>query len=274
MAPGTWKLTAVSIGKTTSTSVAIPDNVTFKVLPPNPVVVHIEFPKSVRAGEQFVLKASFEKIPKSSFPECELLLIESIHHVWPDGRNQGSYDVGLQPPVLTPDQLSYTMSTLLPPDYPAGTLEGTLEIVASNTLHRHVPFCLTPPHVIRLEKFTLACFVLALSTLMPVANAGTCPAFGADTDCGVIITITDTGATVSFTGQGPYDSVEDTLVGVVNNSKLPIRSIVVTSGQPVFAFDGDGIDTYGAPGNPMDSTGYGGQTVISRGSTRHRHQEP
>jgi hypothetical protein len=115
--------------------------------------------------------------------------------------------------------------------------------------------------VLRFKITSCACtiaWLAALTVSESFANAATCPAFGADTDCGVIITITDTGATVSFTGQGPYDSIEDTLVGVVNNSKVPIRAIVITSGQPVFALDGDGIDTYGAPGNAMDTTRYGG----------------
>lgn len=90
-----------------------------------------------------------------------------------------------------------------------------------------------------------------------LANAQ-CPAVGADTGCGPVITVTNTGATVSFTGQGPYDGFDDTLVGVVNNSSLPINSLGLSSGLNIFAFDGDGIDTYGIPGNGQDSTGYGG----------------
>jgi hypothetical protein len=95
-----------------------------------------------------------------------------------------------------------------------------------------------------------------------------CPAFGNDSDCGTVITITGSGSSVSFTGQGPYDGIEDTLVGVVNNSSYTINSINLSSGftiggltfggQNIFGFDGDGINTYGAPGNSKDSTGYGG----------------
>jgi hypothetical protein len=73
------------------------------------------------------------------------------------------------------------------------------------------------------------------------ALAGTCPAVGIDTDCGAIITITDKSASVTFTGQGPYDNIEDTLVGVVNNSKQTISSIGLRSALNIFAFDGDGI---------------------------------
>jgi hypothetical protein len=88
--------------------------------------------------------------------------------------------------------------------------------------------------------------------------ANVCPPVGADTDCGTIITVSDTGTKVTHTGQGPYDSIEDTLVGVVNNSKQPIAKLGLRSAQTVFGFDGDGIDTYGVAGNSSDSTGYGG----------------
>ena len=70
----------------------------------------------------------------------------------------------------------------------------------------------------------------------------------------IILTIIDIGTggnpcpmgqcvTVTNTGQGPYDTIEDTLVGVVNNSQVPISSMALTSpaGLPAFAFDGDGI---------------------------------
>ncbi|HUO37029.1 MAG TPA: hypothetical protein VMU34_03920 [Mycobacterium sp.] len=91
------------------------------------------------------------------------------------------------------------------------------------------------------------------------ANAATvCPAIGGDTDCGVVITINDAGAQVSVTGQGPYDGADDTLVGVVNNSKRPLRSLILSSSSDIFGFDGDGLTSYGGAGNASDSTGYGG----------------
>lgn len=73
------------------------------------------------------------------------------------------------------------------------------------------------------------------------ASPSPCPAVGADTTCGVIITITDAGATPVATNQPPYDTIEDTLVGVVNNSSIPISSIALTSNLDIFGFDGDGI---------------------------------
>ncbi len=48
----------------------------------------------------------------------------------------------------------------------------------------------------------------------------------------------------------------------------------MTSTNNIFGFDGDGIDTYGAPSNPMDNTGYGGPkayfTNINAGQTSGR----
>lgn len=101
--------------------------------------------------------------------------------------------------------------------------------------------------------------VLAASAFAErLANAATCPAFGYDTDCGTIITVTDNGLTIASTGQGPYDGNDDTLVGVVNNSSKSINALGLKSLNPIFAFDGDGVDRYGAPGNVDDTSGYGG----------------
>src|SRR5258708_38071 len=78
--------------------------------------------------------------------------------------------------------------------------------------------------------------LIALATPRPAMAASVCPAVGADTDCGVIITITDKGATVTGTGQGPYDGIEDTLVGVVNKSKIPIKALGLSSAKTIFGF--------------------------------------
>src|SRR4051794_13319386 len=105
------------------------------------------------------------------------------------------------------------------------------------------------------------CYVKCSPTLLAAALAvsqfivnAQCPAVGANSNCGVVLTILDIGSgrgTCSSTNcisisnnQGPYDSSDDTLVGVVNNSKVPIASLKLTSGQPIFGFDGDGLCTY------------------------------
>src|SRR5579859_1017093 len=98
-------------------------------------------------------------------------------------------------------------------------------------------------------------------TSAPVSAATVCPAFGHDTDCGTILTISDTGLNIQTTGQGPYDGIDDTLVGVVNNSSQPVFALGLRSTNNIFGFDGDGVDTYGAPGNSADTTGYGGPSA-------------
>jgi hypothetical protein len=110
--------------------------------------------------------------------------------------------------------------------------------------------------------FLIAIFFLSFSAIARSNANAQCPPVGADSDCGIIITIDDTGATVTATGQPPYDGDDDTLIGVVNNSKLPITSLVLKSALNIFAFDGDGIDVYGVEGNASDPTGYGGPNAF------------
>jgi hypothetical protein len=65
------------------------------------------------------------------------------------------------------------------------------------------------------------------------------------------------------TDPGPYDGSDDTYIGVINNSSAPITSFHLTSAtQDIAGFDGDGIDTFGAPSNTTDTTGYGGPNAF------------
>lgn len=113
-----------------------------------------------------------------------------------------------------------------------------------------------------LRTLLLLTLFLLVTSGHSASARGVCPAVGKDTDCGIIITVTDTGASLSVTGQPPYDDIEDTLVGVVNNSSQPIRSLGLNATLAIFSFDGDGIDTFGIPGNSSDSTGYGGPNAF------------
>jgi hypothetical protein len=67
--------------------------------------------------------------------------------------------------------------------------------------------------------------------------------------------------------QGPYDSVEDTLIGVQNNSRASITSLplAATTGKALFGFDGDGLcSTFNGlqlVGCPFGPTGYEGPGV-------------
>lgn len=111
-------------------------------------------------------------------------------------------------------------------------------------------------------KWTGALIAAAMGATLGSASAATFPNFGADTNNtpGFTITITNSGITVTNNHQAPYDSTEDTYIGVINNSSGTINSLNLTTAAGAFGFDGDGIDTYGAvkvSGNP-DTTGYGG----------------
>lgn len=114
-------------------------------------------------------------------------------------------------------------------------------------------------------RFLHTAAAVALGLAVPYAlHAATCPAYGSATlGCDLTITVTDSGTTVatgpsySLAG-GTYDGSDDTLIGITNNSSSSLKSINLSSNTDIFGFDGDGIDTYGAPSNSSDTSGYGG----------------
>jgi hypothetical protein len=94
------------------------------------------------------------------------------------------------------------------------------------------------------------------ASLAPEPPFTQCPAVGQDTSCGILIVIDTDGSLRVFydPSQGPYDGIEDTLVGVVNNSSKTVLSIPLYGGGDIFGFDGDGIcgiDPNSDPNNPM-----------------------
>jgi hypothetical protein len=105
----------------------------------------------------------------------------------------------------------------------------------------------------------------------PQAPFTECPAVGADTSCGVLIQVSDSGASVfSDPSQGPYDGVDDTLSGVVNASSKSVRSIALSSDTDLFGFDGDGLCTFSfaqSAGCPYGPTGYEGPNTSFSGIT-------
>jgi PEP-CTERM motif len=104
-----------------------------------------------------------------------------------------------------------------------------------------------------------------------------CPAVGLDTNgCELLITVlavNGSGAATSFTvataspDQGPFDGVEDTLLGITNSAAGTLTSIFLTggAGSGIFGFDGDGACPAGnyTPGptaaqcGTANPTGYG-----------------
>lgn len=122
-------------------------------------------------------------------------------------------------------------------------------------------------------RFTCAAAgaVVLLGALMPVAVAqaaatptppfNQCPAVGEDTSCEILLVV-NPDHTISVLGdpnEGPYDGSDDTLVGIVNNSKAAVPAITVTGpGSGLSLLDGDGLCTYGLSGCPFGPTGYEG----------------
>lgn len=104
----------------------------------------------------------------------------------------------------------------------------------------------------------------------PSPQSGVCPAIGtlapSTTTCNVQI-FAGPGGTFTTIGPNlgnPYDGIEDTLVGIINNSGQTLLSLSFTgnTSPPLFGFDGDGSQAYGAAGGAPDTTGYGGQTSL------------
>src|SRR5215813_2963875 len=116
----------------------------------------------------------------------------------------------------------------------------------------------------------LGCGVALLAAASGMAQAPTppfrqCPPIGLNTGCAVLITFQKDGKPRVDVdpSQGPFDGIEDTSVGVQNNSNRPIFSISLKGSTIVFGFDGDGL--CGASprpaGCPFGPTGYEGPRV-------------
>lgn len=69
-----------------------------------------------------------------------------------------------------------------------------------------------------------------------------CPPIGADASCAILVVVTDSGIQVATdSSQGPFDQIEDTLIGVQNNSSGTVFSLPLSAATPIFSFDGDGL---------------------------------
>lgn len=99
-----------------------------------------------------------------------------------------------------------------------------------------------------------------LATATPTAPFTECPPVGADTSCALLVQVTDSGVTIlQDVSQGPYDGIEDTLIGVLNQSSEDLGHLSLGSNTDLFGFDGDGICFYNFdPGCPFGPTGYEG----------------
>src|SRR5437016_1787997 len=77
-------------------------------------------------------------------------------------------------------------------------------------------------------------FLTSISVMAIAPTTSPCPALGADTSCAVLIIFNPDGSPTikKDPSQGPYDRIEDTLVGVQNNSNKPIFAISISSSVP------------------------------------------
>lgn len=118
--------------------------------------------------------------------------------------------------------------------------------------------------------------VLAACSAMPQAALADpappfsqCPAVGADTSCALLIHVRADGQTGVYgdPSQGPFDGIEDTLIGVQNDSSAAVSNLplTATTGKALFGFDGDGLCAFGVTGCPFGPTGYEGPGVSFSG---------
>jgi PEP-CTERM motif-containing protein len=87
-----------------------------------------------------------------------------------------------------------------------------------------------------------------------------CPPVGADSGCEFLITVNANGTTsvAADSTQGPYDSSDDTLVGVLNNSSSTVTSLPLMSSQNIFGFENDGACSGTFSPNPPAAQCQGG----------------
>jgi len=88
----------------------------------------------------------------------------------------------------------------------------------------------------------------ATTTVPPFTE---CPAVGYGLTCALVVNVTNTGTQILSdpTGGtkpndpvlGAYDGVEDTLIGLVNDSTAPVSMVNLSSTLTAFAFDDDGV---------------------------------
>jgi hypothetical protein len=118
----------------------------------------------------------------------------------------------------------------------------------------------------RVRFAAIAGMLLGVGIASPALAAITWPGYGNDTLGPTTIITINSNLTVTVgagpSSQGPYDGSEDTYIGVVNNSSQTVNSLGLSAphANDIFGFDGDGIDTFGAPSNSSDTSdgGYGG----------------
>jgi hypothetical protein len=120
-----------------------------------------------------------------------------------------------------------------------------------------------------LKHYLMASAMLSVATLAGGSvNAAPCPNINGVTTCNVVITAGPGGSfSTAVPNPNPYDGSDDNLVGIINNSGSTITSLsfIGSGGGGLFAFDGDGLQSFNAAaGGAPDGTGYGGKVSAAR----------
>ena len=144
----------------------------------------------------------------------------------------------------------------------------TPQLASADQKNPHV----TPHGVVSNQSHNVAGFP-GTSTTAPFNE---CPQLGYDNSCGVLINVTTQGSQIlqdtnngipAYAGdnlnapnQMPYDTLDDTMVGIVNNTAKPIYAVQLSgeaTGTDLFGFDGDGICTFANGGSNTCRWGHG-----------------
>jgi len=134
MSPGKWKLVKVFIGRSSRTTFNISEDVSFDVLDLLPVVVHVQAPKSVEAGQQYAFTVALEEYPKDLYKGCVLDLGVGLREASTSGRY---YDLNPNP-MVAPDHLSFKFSHDFEPDIPSGPWQIEVTDGAHNPADHYV----------------------------------------------------------------------------------------------------------------------------------------
>jgi hypothetical protein len=128
MLPGKWKLAEVSLGRSTQKIIPISEDISFVVAELEPLMVHVQAPSSVEAGNEYAFTVSLARFPTDISKNCKLHLWPRFKEGVPNGR---SFD--LNRVEIVPGQLSYKFSHKFEPDFPSGPWEVVVEDSAYNS---------------------------------------------------------------------------------------------------------------------------------------------
>lgn len=139
MAPGKWKLVDVSLGNSNYKSIPISGEASFDILQPTPLVVRVDAPRNVAAGQQYNVTVTVVEFPKNLYKDCVLNLGIVLTPTSPNAHN-----FGFDKQRLMLDTRSYTFSHLLARDFPGGSLAGDVVITGADNEGDHFTGCRYP----------------------------------------------------------------------------------------------------------------------------------